>query len=304
MKPRIGRVLVATDFSPAGARALRTAAAIARREDAALQILHVAPPRRWMSSFWKANDSIVERAYSQARAALQCVAAELAGNGPANVSTGLVMGAASRAIARAAAESRADLLVVGARGEHETATHEPGLGGTATALLAATPVPLLLVRSEYGRVARRVLAAVDLSAGSAPIVDWARALAGNSTLHVFHAYEVPFAARLELYGVHRESVDAYAADEQERRERKLAALLAADEARSETIVERGDAGSLLFRCIARVEANLVVLGKHARRLRRRNTTYGNVCRYISSFTPANVLVVPPVILRAAHAGVG
>jgi len=192
----IARILAATDFSPAGDRAVRAGVAIAHRERAALRIVHAAPPRRWVAGFWGMKDPLIDAAYSQAGAALQRVASTLAEPHELDVSTGLVTGVASRAITRAAGEFRADLIVVGARGEHETATHHPGLGGTAGKLVAGTPMPLLLVRNEQAGNPDTVLAAIDLSPSSAAVMEWARMCAASGRLHVFHAYEVPFAARL------------------------------------------------------------------------------------------------------------
>jgi nucleotide-binding universal stress UspA family protein len=304
MSMKIARILAATDFSAAGNRAVAAAAALARREQAAMHIVHTAPPRRWLTDFWRRHDPLVDAAYSQASAALQRAAA-LCTPSDINVSTSLTTGVASRGVSQAATKFRADLLVIGARGERETSTHRPGLGGTATKLVARSLIPLLLVRPGFGDAPHRVLAGIDLSPGSAVLVDWARLFAAGTPFQAFHAYEIPFAERLEAYGLNRAAIDTYVSDEHARRDAELTTLLASRHAvNAQRIVERGDAGSLLFACIERMKASLVVLGKHAPRARRRPTTLGNVCRYVSAFTPASVLIVPPAGAAAARLAVG
>jgi nucleotide-binding universal stress UspA family protein len=301
---KINRILTATDFSAAGNRAVAAAANIARRENAALHVLHVAPPRRWLAGFWRTDDPLVEAAYSQAGDALRRTAALCTPN-EINVSTGLVTGAASRGIVQAATRFRADLLVIGARGEQDTPAHQPGLGATATKLIAKTGVPLLLVREGFGNGTPSIVAGVDLSPGSAAVVDWARLCAAGGPFYAFHAYEVPFGARLEAYGLSRAAIDTYVGDEQARRDAQLETLLAErDAVNAQRIVERGDAGSLLLACLERVKANLVVLGKHTPRTRRPPTAMGNVCRFLSAVTKASVLILPPPALRTAPLGVG
>lgn len=89
-------------------------------------------------------------------------------------------------------------------------------------------------------------------------------------------------------------VHRHAADEQARRERQLAELLSSrNDTGVERIVVRGDAVKHVFAHIRRIGASLVVLGQHARRKRRAaSTTFGSVCRYVTTFSPTNVLVVP------------
>lgn len=109
---KVDRVLVATDLSAAGNRAVQLAVDVARREKVALSRLAGAvDPARQLE-----------------------------------LSTGVVTGPAARKIAHATSEYRADMLVIGAHGEHETTTGQPGLGGTATKLVRAAPCALRLVR--------------------------------------------------------------------------------------------------------------------------------------------------------------
>lgn len=294
---KIERILVASDFSAAGERALRTASAWAHRDKAALRIVHVAPPKRLLSGFGSASASTIRGVYQQAATALQRLADVADPARELDVSTGLLTGSASKEIARVAADFNSDAIVIGARGEHETATRQPGLGGTATKLMASTPVPLMLVRSAAaGSPPATVLAAVDLSPASTAVLEWASWCATTMRLYAFHAYEVAFAARLRAYGIAGNAIDVYSEDEHAQRDQQLASLIASAAADRpvQRIVERGDAATLLFEHIQRLDADLVVLGKHTRIPRGASrTAYGSVCRHAALFAPCDVLIVPP-----------
>ena len=113
------KILVATDFSSAGGRAVQVAARLARQARAALRVVQVAPSRRRLAQFWRVDVATAITAHRRAHAALRRVADSIDPSSRIEVSTGLVSGAASVQIARAARDYGADLLVIGAIGEHE-----------------------------------------------------------------------------------------------------------------------------------------------------------------------------------------
>lgn len=291
---KVERVLVATDFSAAGQRAVQTAAEWARREDAALRIVHAAPTARRLAGLWRTSMRDVHAVHRQAADALRRVAQATDPARRLDVSTGLVTGPAARQVARAAVDYRADLLVIGARGEHETTTGQPGLGGTAIKLVGATAVPLLLARHAPA-APPKVLAAVDLTDVSSAVLQWASRCAVGGQLHVFHAYEVPFASRLEAYGVAAGTLDVYTADENEKHDWQLTSLIASTCPGREVhrITERGDAASRILVHVRRLAPTVLVLGKHSSRPGRPvSTAYGSVCRHAAFFSPTDVLIVP------------
>jgi nucleotide-binding universal stress UspA family protein len=291
---KVERVLVATDFSAAGQRAVQTAAEWARREDAALRIVHAAPTARRLAGLWRTSMRDVHAVHRQAADALRRVVEAIDPARRLDVSTGLVTGPAARQVARAAVDYRADLLVIGARGEHETTTGQPGLGGTAIKLVGATAVPLLLARHAPA-APPKVLAAVDLTDVSSAVLQWASRCAVGGQLHVFHAYEVPFASRLEAYGVAAGTLDVYTADENEKHDWQLTSLIASTCPGREVhrITERGDAASRLLVHVQRLAPTVLVLGKHSSRPGRPvSTAHGSVCRHAAFFSPTDVLIVP------------
>lgn len=298
---KVERVLVATDFSAAGQRAVQAAADWARREAAALRIVHVAPPARRLAGLWQLSMRDMHAVHRQAADALRRAVEAIDPARQLDVSTGLVTGPAARQVARAAVDYRADLLVIGARGEHETTTGQPGLGGTATKLVGMTQVPLLLARHPTA-APPNVLAAIDLTAVSSAVLQWASRCAVGGELSVFHAYEVPFASRLEAYGVAAGTLDVYTADENDKHDCQLTSLIASTCPGRDVhrIVERGDAASRLLAHVQRLGPTVLVLGKHSSRPGRPvSTTYGSVCRHAAFFSPTDVLIVPAVATAIA-----
>jgi nucleotide-binding universal stress UspA family protein len=289
------RILVGTDLSPAGNRAVQVAVSMAHRTGAALRIVHVAPPKRWLTGLWRVDFRTLSAVHRHAAEAVKHLAEALDANRQIDLSTGVISGAASAQLVRAALEFDADLLVVGARGEHEVRTTDITLGGTATRLLSTTPVPLFIARSIVQHPSP-VLAAVDLSPLSKDVLTWARANTGEGeVLTVFHAYDVPFASRLEAYGIAKETIDLYSNEDLKEREEAIHALLGEiGGTRGErVIVRRGDAIDSLFACIQEVNPGLIVVGQHTRRGRSGAKRSGSVARHVAFFAAANVLVVPP-----------
>jgi hypothetical protein len=140
-----------------------------------------------------------------------------------------------------------------------------------------------------------VLAAVDLTRDSFSILVWAARCAAGSKLHVLNAYEVPFASRLEAYGIADGALDVYTDDEHTNRDREMASLIteAGCGTNVHRLVERGDAATRLFAQIRKLAPTLVVLGTHSgRKGRPASTKYGSVCRYTAFFAPTDVLIVP------------
>jgi nucleotide-binding universal stress UspA family protein len=296
------KILVGTDFSPASQHAINVAVSWARRKSAALHIMHIVPPKRWLMGPWRKDLRTLSAIHQRAGAALKSLVEALDPSRELEISTGLISGTASVQIARTARDCAADLLVIGARGEHERPGRPPTLGGTSLKLLSRVPIPLLLVRNERAANPASVMAAADLSAASRDVLAWSReSVAAGGRITVFHAYEVPFAGRLETYGIARDSIDLYSEAEQKEHQRELDALIASAHSESSvrTIVERCDPIDGLFKHLQILDPDLIVLGSHAGRKRRRSTdAAGSVSRHMALFAPTNVLIVPAASPKA------
>src|SRR5690606_22968236 len=116
-------------------RAASVALSLARRTRAELRIVHVVPPKGRLAALWRTDRATAALAHQGASAALKDLADSLDPSREVLLSTGTVSGRASIEIARAARDFHADLLVIGARGEHEVDPGQLTLGGTALKLL-------------------------------------------------------------------------------------------------------------------------------------------------------------------------
>ena len=289
----IKRVLVATDFSRAGQCAVDSGAEWARQARAQLRIVHVTPQQRWLSGLWGVDAATGDTIERHAANALKEVAKRADPQRTLELSTGVLSGAAAASIVRAARDYQADLIVVGARGERDD-TGQHVLGGTSAKLLATAPVPLMLIRRTRKEPAAGVVAALDLSPRSPAVLKWASFAAGAKHLHAYHVYDVPFAARLEAYGLAASAIDVYSKQAQAQREADLAALVASIDRSGVTtyVVERGDPGVLVGRYVESVRPSLVVVGKHVKVKRpSAASSVGSICRYVANSVAADVLVV-------------
>jgi nucleotide-binding universal stress UspA family protein len=293
MSIKIERVLVATDFSRAGQCAVDVAAQWARHAHAQLRIVHVTPPKRWLGGVWGLDPSTGDSIELHAANALKEVAKGADPQGTIELSTGVLSGTASQSIAAAARDYHADLVVVGARGERD-AIGDPVLGGTSAKLLATAGVPLLLIRRTRKDAHSGVVAALDLSPRSRSVLEWADFAAAEQHLYAYHVYDVPFAARLEAYGLATSAIDVYSKQAHAQREANLSALVASIGRSGVTTyaIERGDPAVLVGRFVESVRPSLVVIGKHVKVKRSSPaSSVGSVCRYVANSVAADVLVV-------------
>lgn len=293
MSITIRRVLAATDFSQPSQYAVDVAGQWARHANAQLRIVHVTPPKRWLGGQWGLDSAVGDTIDAHVAHALKEVAKRADPQGTIEISTGVLCGAAARSIARAATDYQADLLVVGARGERD-ASGKRVLGGTSAKLLASAPVPLLLVRRTRKDPVMGVVAALDLSARSRSVLEWADLAAAERPLYAYHVYDMPFTARFEAYGLAASAIDVYSKQAQAQLEASLAALVASVARPGVTtcMVERGDPGVLVGRYTESVRPSLIVVGKHVKATRSSPaSSVGSVCRYVANSAAADVLVV-------------
>jgi nucleotide-binding universal stress UspA family protein len=113
-------------------------------------------------------------------------------------------------------------------------------------------------------------------------------------LSALHAYEAPFAARLDAYGMAKDSIEVHSQENERREQEQLDALIRSvmDDTDVRRILVRGDPIDQILERINEIEPQLVLLGKHTRRARRRSVSWaGSVSRHIALFAPTNVLIV-------------
>lgn len=217
-------VLAATDFSSAADQAVWRAAHLADELDAPLVLVHVheAPElgevwrrfQAWMPGMSGAEAGALQQA---ATVRLQALAKGLEAKLGRAVALRVLSGRAAAAVAEEAAASGAQLVVIGARGEHGLA--EAVLGSTAERLLHSVACDLLLVREYGGRHYERMLLPTDLGPESREALRRLRRLLPKVDSVLLHVYELPYESKLAYAGV-----DAARLDELHRRAQAELAL--------------------------------------------------------------------------------
>jgi len=146
---QIRRILFATDFSNASAKAFATAMTLARANRATMTILHVVVPFTPVVSEQYVGGEVLEeinvhtRRWSGQRIAK--LTAKAKDRGVRGVGL-LLEGDPAREIVRAARAKRADLIVVGTHGR--TGLHKFFVGSIAGRVVATAPCPVVTVRGR------------------------------------------------------------------------------------------------------------------------------------------------------------
>jgi nucleotide-binding universal stress UspA family protein len=217
---KLRRVLVAVDFSDSSLAALEWAVRHLAPE-AEFVLSHTEPgatPPSFLRDVLPPRDAARDATGRDAGARLQQLAAALP---VARVRTELTVGRPAEQIADTASRTGADLILVGPHGSPQD-VYDP-VGGTAEELVRCCAIPVLVARTPPHSEIRRILASVDESSLTRPVLDWAAFLSRRSGADVVLAHVVD----LGLYGAAR---SAGSPDElqslQQRAERAARAWLA------------------------------------------------------------------------------
>lgn len=287
-------LLVATDFSPSARLAALRAAQIAQAHQARLELLHVIETRglpQLRELFGEASENLSSRLEETFRQELDALAAEI--GEPLQLSAGqhLRSGKVLDEICNLADALDPGLLVLGAHGAGFI--RQLLLGTTAERLLRRALRPLLVVRRPALAPYRHVLVAVDFSAGSISSIHFARALAPQTRLTLFHAFEIPFESKLRFA-----EVDESVLDQQRSRARQRASLalnqIAADAGLDAgdhyTLIAHGNPAARLLETARQLEADLIVVCKHGVSMSD-ELLLGSVTRQVLAEADCDVLVM-------------
>ncbi|MDP1652740.1 MAG: universal stress protein [Rhodocyclaceae bacterium] len=254
----ITTIVAATDFSNAAKRAVLRAALIARQHGAELHLLHVAPllalyPGQEIDP---ADGTVNGAAISDRFAAVARMLREHYG---IRVRLAQRIGRAHTQIADYAATVRADLVVVGARGE--SAILRLLLGSTASRLLRVRQGPVLIVRGDPVDPYDQVLAALDFSSHAPVVVAWADKLARDGQLRLLHVLEP-----MDEHDLRAKGLDDAAIRQRREETRAIAENLLADlrsnlPSEVETHIETGYPPARILECALDWRVGLIVLGR-------------------------------------------
>lgn len=263
MSASIGKILVASDFSMYSHRAALRAGALAKQHDANLRLLHILDGAsvKALQRFAQTESSDASLV-AEARQRLEALAGDIVAAGGATSDCVVEIGEVNSAVLATAAQS--DLLVLGARGLNPA--KDLLLGATAERIARRVPCPLLVAKQDSRVDYDSVLVPVDFSDHSLQALRFARVLAPNATVHVFHAYDSPFAGRLSSAGVSDEAMASYRHSTRQEAEAEMRGFLerAADAKDVAVHLDHGDPRTAIAARAEKLGSNLIVMGKQGR----------------------------------------
>ena len=294
MKP-ITTLLAATDFSATADRAEERAALLAAEHGARLTLLHSLSGlalERLRDRLRHGYASTEARLKAHYQDALQRLAEDLAGRWQIEVTPLLAVGQPHREISRAAQNIGADMVILGALGEHPARGFF--LGATAERVIREIIVPVLVVRNKPDEPYRRVLASLDLSVHSPAVAELARRVAPGAQLTLAHVFEVPFEGKLNFAGVSEEDIQRYRQEERQHAQDALYTL--ADSLKhgehADIRVEHGMPEVVIPELLRETAADLAVVGKHGKS-EIVDLFLGSLTKHLLLDAPCDVLVIPP-----------
>lgn len=282
-------ILVATDFSRSAASAVRRAVQIARTTGARLELMHVLAPK---PTSWTAIRGVLGLdsvdmtgdATDRLREAVGRICAEHA----LPVETHLAEGKAHAEIAARASAISADLVVVGAHGEHIVL--DVLIGTTAQRVQRLSAAPVLVVRQAPCNRYEQVLLATDFSPASMAAARMALRFFPAATFHILHAFDTPFESRLDDGAVedNRQQMGDHA-----RRELESFIRAAGLEGRTGSVrVQHGYAPTRIKERAAELDADLVVLGTQGNSWLALGFL-GSVSEHVAAESSSDILLVRP-----------
>lgn len=265
------RILVGTDFSPASQHAVDRAVGLAKLWSASLVLHHVAAASLWEDVASRAADAAgldpasPEAIVAMATDLLRRRADEIEAASGVRCEVVASAGRAAAELARAAVAASAGLLVIGSRGDHPV--RHLFVGTTAQKLLRVSPCPVLVVKRAPPFDYRTVLVPTDFSDPSRTALRACAAWLPQATLHVAHAYELPYDGLARYAGVDDAVLAAQRRGAQARLRRALAGFVDAAEVppgKRVLHVRHGYPSTRIERWIDAVDADLVVIAAHGK----------------------------------------
>lgn len=279
------KILLATDLSSRGDRALDRAAQLAKQWKATILAVHVIDP----------NEGFIERrhlddlpSWRQPPGRKALAEARLRRDIPEDcppVTIRIEEGDPAAMIDEIAQAEGCDLIVTGVARDETLGRRL--LGATVDRLVRRTPVPILIVKGR-ARPYNEIVVATDFSDSARHALNAAATFFPEAALTLLHAFEVPFASFLDK-GDFR---DEFRAMEQKACETFVAGSGLSKEQRQalQVLVEYG-APELMIRAYMEDRGvNLVALGTHGRSALF-DVLIGSTAKRIIELAPADVLLI-------------
>lgn len=279
------KILLATDLSSRGDRALDRAAQLARQWEAQLHIVHVIDRRSaslsqaadFLSSWRRSPDTslaIQSRIRRDLREEVDQLKIHVEEGETAEVILDLV------------AREGCDLIVLGVGSDSFSARRV--LGSNVERLVRRSPVSVLVVKSRPSGTYRHILIGTDFTEESRYGLEMAARSFPNSRFTVMHAFEMPYGGILSDAALSRD----FAAMEQKAIVEFVRDAALGDQVRSQirTIIEHGSPDLMLCRYVEEEQADLTVIGAYGRGLLFHLLIGGNAPRIVD-WVPSDILLV-------------
>ncbi|MGH7035420.1 MAG: universal stress protein [Stellaceae bacterium] len=281
------QILATTDFSTRSNRAMRQAGLLARARDAQLYLLHVVDDDQpeELVGIEKREAERVLREQMSSMSELRSVQSR----------SMVVTGDPFDGILRAAAEIKADLIVMGSH--RKQFLLDIFVGTTIERVIRKGSLPVLMVNNEAQRRYEQVVVPLDMSETSVASLQVAQStgLTGDKRTILLHAFWPVARGKMFNAGADQANIDEYVASERRRAMDELAAFLVANGPRGEgwsLQVEEGGAMDVISRAVAEMRPDLLVMGTHGRSGLLR-TLIGSVTEEALRSLSVDILVVPP-----------
>jgi nucleotide-binding universal stress UspA family protein len=280
-------ILLATDLSCRGDRALDRAALLAAAWSARLVVVHALRKPQPVTDAPSWRRGMDPKLIAQRR-----VQADLQGAEGLTVEVLVERMAPVPLILGTAKRAGCDLVVTGVA--RDETLGRMLLGTTVDALIRKSPVPVLVVKSRARGPYRKVVVATDFSEGSRAALDAAVTLFPDGRTRLFHAYDVAMESRMP------DRMEAREAEGRRAQEQARSFLAATPSAQAgagtmPVLCEYGDAPTLLDELANADQLDLVVLGSTGKR-GLLGALVGSTAQRLVATVQSDVLVVP----RPAH----
>lgn len=285
-------VLAATDFSLDARQAVARANLLTSEQGAQLVLMHVVDTGSLLTleQLLEVERDLHRRVVEHAQTQLGAAADALRRDGhTVSVRTHIASGRPVRSLA--AAVEDADLLVLGASGDHPI--RDMTLGSTAEQLSRLARRPILVARGMPAGAYQRVLVPVDFSEASIHAMEMALAIAPKASFHLLHCLDLPYLGHMKVAGVDEETVNNYEARaRRDAMDRLMKVIGGLPDGTSATFaVEIADVRVELLKQARTSGADLIALGKQGQSFIA-DTLLGSVTAATLACAQCDVLVVP------------
>lgn len=290
------RIVAATDLSAWSHYALERAAQLARARSAELDVVHVPSHGRWPQGEGLLDRYIAglgQRSLEDDRAQLERETAGLSRRFKVKPRCHVLPGRAAEEIAAFASSREVDLVVLGTRGHGRL--RPQAVGGTALKVVWQSLLPVLLVRHPADDVYRRMLIATDLGERAGHVARTALEWFPRASTSLLHAFRGEHETTLQLLGATTEAQRRYVVDTGTEAATAFEAFADGLEGEGKRKVERllahGHPMPAILKAATELDADLVVLGKHAG-AQWEERVLGSVVQNLLQQLKTDILLVP------------